>query len=250
MTRLAVVALLAVAAPISAQRVPYRLLPESRFEVRTGTEGLLGAFAHEHVVRADSLKADVRIDPRAPGRSHVELVIPVVRLRVVTEADAGQREEIRRAMLEQVLLAEAHPQIRFTSYHGEEREGGVTLVGALTLVGVTRGVRIPLDVDFRRDTVRAVGTFRIKQTHFGIEPYSVKLGTVRVADEVVFEVDVVAVPAVAGRDGGPEEEGAPTPRNGDARPGVEGAGRRHVRGENRCRSTSTPAATAARASTR
>jgi hypothetical protein len=40
----------------------------------------------------------------------------------------------------------------------------------------------------------ATGAFSIDQTDWGIEPYSAALGTIKVADEVTFELRVVGVP--------------------------------------------------------
>lgn len=177
-----------------AQRLPYRLLPESTFQVRTATDGVLGGFAHEHLVRADSVAGTIRIDPDALDRTHLDLTIPTDHLRVATDADEGDREEIRASMLGQVLAADEHPEIRFTSRHGTLTDEGVTLIASLTLAGVTRGVLVPLEVTTRADTLQARGTFTVKQTHFDIEPYSFGFGTIRVADEVRFEVDVAVVP--------------------------------------------------------
>jgi hypothetical protein len=46
------------------------------------------------------------------------------------------------------------------------------------------------------DTLRAAGKFSVKQTDFGIKPYSGgPAGTVKVADRVTFDIDVIAVRA-------------------------------------------------------
>jgi polyisoprenoid-binding protein YceI len=70
----------------------------------------------------------------------------------------------------------------------------LTLMVALTIRGQTREVRIPVDVDIGADTVRARSVFKVKQTEFGIRPYrGGPGGTVRVADEVRFSIQVVAI---------------------------------------------------------
>jgi polyisoprenoid-binding protein YceI len=48
----------------------------------------------------------------------------------------------------------------------------------------------------RADTLRAVGTFAVKQTDFGIRPYrGGPAGIVRVADRVTFSFEAVALRA-------------------------------------------------------
>jgi hypothetical protein len=55
------------------------------------------------------------------------------------------------------------------------------------------------------DTLMASGSFTVRQTDFGIQPYSTGFGTVKVADPVRFEFDVVGRAVPTERDGGPRE---------------------------------------------
>ena len=69
----------------------------------------------------------------------------------------------------------------------------------MTLVGQTR--ELPIDVTARIgvDTLEAASTFAIKQTDFGIKPFSGGPGgTVKVADKVTFNIRAVAVRAGPG----------------------------------------------------
>ncbi len=69
-------------------------------------------------------------------------------------------------------------------------------MGALTLAGQTRDVTVDLAVAIGADTLRASGTFSVKQTEFGIRPYrGGPGGTVRVADRVTFEIEAVGIAA-------------------------------------------------------
>ena len=188
-----------LAAPgVPAQAVPYRVLPSSVFEVSTETEGILGRFVHRHVVRADSFRVRLLYDRTAPRRSSIEVLVPAAGLRVATEADSDVRVEIRQAMLTEVLRAAEHPEIRLASSYLRDGAGGLELVAALTLVGVTRGVVVPLRLTERGDTLRVEASFTARQSHFDIEPYSKGLGTLRVADQIEFRVDAEAVPVVQG----------------------------------------------------
>ena len=73
---------------------------------------------------------------------------------------------------------------------------GFHLIGALTLVGQTRDEPIDVSAEAGIDTLRATATFAIKQTDFGIKPFSEgPAGTVQVADRVTFNIEAVAVRA-------------------------------------------------------
>jgi hypothetical protein len=59
-------------------------------------------------------------------------------------------------------------------------------------------VPVDVSVEIGPDTLRAKATFSVKQTDFGISPYSGgPAGTVKVADRVTFDIDAIAVRAEA-----------------------------------------------------
>jgi polyisoprenoid-binding protein YceI len=72
--------------------------------------------------------------------------------------------------------------------------GGFRVVGALTMHGQTREVPVDFAVETRGDTLRARANFEVKQTDYGIKPFrGGPGGSVRVANEVKFDIDAVAV---------------------------------------------------------
>lgn len=170
--------------PAEARR--YVLLPESRFEVHTKTAGLLGRLGDEHVVRAHGFSGTVCYVPGNPGASWVEVIVPVDSLEILTPVDSADRASIRRSMRERVLRADRFPFIRLASREVVRTDGGLRLTADLTLAGETRPVTIELGLQTAGDGLWAWGTFAIRQSDFGIRPFSAALGTVRVADEVAF----------------------------------------------------------------
>lgn len=170
----------------------YRLLPESRFEVRTGTAGLLGRLADVHVIRAGAFRGTVRFDPDDVASSSVEVTVPVDSLVVETSVDPDDREEIREAMLTEVLDAREHPEVRFRSTEVEATGDSLRITGDLTLAGTTRPVTVTLAYRSAVGRLWAWGSFTVRQTEFGIEPYAAALGTVKVADPVRFYLEAVA----------------------------------------------------------
>ena len=62
------------------------------------------------------------------------------------------------------------------------------------MAGQTRDVGVDLAVAIGPDTLRASGSFSVKQTDFGIKPYrGGPAGTVRVADRVTLTLDLEAI---------------------------------------------------------
>lgn|SRR5574341_177961 len=183
--------------------------------VHAGKSGLLKGLGHEHQVRAHAFSGTVVYFPMDLGRSRVKVTVLTDSLRVVPEADSADIPEIMKTMRGRTLRVDSFPEIVFESRliegtegaegkegaEGAEGAGGrasarrVRVTGDLTMVGVTRPVSVDLTISLAADTLRAEGSFVVKQTDFGIKPYSKALGLVKVKDEVRFEMRVVATAA-------------------------------------------------------
>ncbi len=207
-------AALAQTGPVGPSRAPsrppadsviYLLDRTSLLEVHAGKSGLLSGFGHEHRVRAHAFYGTVVYSPAEPARSRVTLTVLTDSLRVVPEADSADIPKITEAMHTSTLRVDSFPEIVFSSREvmpleeGRRGSGGsggsrgsIRVVGDLTMVGQTRPVSVDLALDVTADTLRAEGSFVVKQTDFGIKPYSKALGMVKVKDEVRFELHVVA----------------------------------------------------------
>lgn len=177
-----------------ADSVIYRLIPASRLDVKTGKAGLFGFAGHSHLIRAHAVTGRMVVYPGAVTTSHLELTVPSDSLEVLTPPDTAEIRKVTEAMRTQVLQVEQFPQIAFASREVTPTQGGYRLVVALTLHGVTRDVPIDVVVKTTGDTLRATGTFSVKQTDFGIKPYrGGPGGTVKVADRVTFDFEAIGV---------------------------------------------------------
>ena len=176
--------------------VVYRLSPESRLEVKTGKAGLFGFAGHNHLVRARAFSGTVVYYPHAPASSHLAIVVVTDSLEVLTPKDTAEIRKVTADMRAKVLHTEKYPEIRLVSKTVTSTATGFHIVGELTLVGQTRDVPIDVRVALGADTLRAKTTFSLKQTDFGIKPYSGGPGgTVKVADQVSFTIDAIAIRA-------------------------------------------------------
>jgi polyisoprenoid-binding protein YceI len=177
-----------------ADSVVYHLIPASRLDVKTGKAGLFGFAGHSHLIRAHAVTGRVALYPGAIATSHVELTVPSDSLEVLTPPDTAEIRKVTEAMRTEVLEVEQFPQIAFASREVAPTQDGYHLMVALTLHGVTRDVPIDVAVKTTGDTLRATGTFSVKQTDFGIKPFrGGPGGSVKVADRVTFNFEAIGV---------------------------------------------------------
>lgn len=184
----------------------YRLVPEkSELVVRTFKDGLAAKLAHDHVVKAGAFDGEVFFDPEHPENSRVKIVVDATRLIVDNTAmrhrygvpgfvSEGDLEKIRAAMVsEEQLWVEKHKTIEFVSTKVKRNEDlTYTVTGDFTLRGVTRPVKMTVMIDTFGDGLRGIGKVRLKQSDFGYEPYEAFLGAVKVKDEIVLHVNLIA----------------------------------------------------------
>ncbi len=203
----AAAAALALPAPVAAQSATpdstaYVLSPASRLDVNTGQAGLFGFAGHEHRIRARVFSGTLVHHPKRPAASHLQIVVFADSLEVLTPPDTEEIRKVTEAMRSDVLDVAHHAEIRFVSTTVAPLDSTghhLRVRGRLTIVGVTRDVSVEMGVRMAADTLRATGSFTVRQTDFGIRPYRAgPAGTVRVADQLTFDLDVVAVRAALG----------------------------------------------------
>ena len=56
----------------------------------------------------------------------------------------------------------------------------------------TKRVSFPVAVTIAKDQLRATGEASLKQSDFGIKPYSGKLGLIKIGDDVKINFEIVA----------------------------------------------------------
>ena len=185
-------------APAAPDSAVYVLSPQSVLEVHVGKAGLLSGLGHEHRIRAAAFTGEIVYFPAALGRSHVSITVPTDSLRVVPDADSADIPKITATMRQKTLQVDSFPEITFISREVASADTGaapgrIRVSGDLTLVGKTRPISEDMDLALAGDTLRAGGSFVVKQTDFGIKPYGTALGMVKVKNAVRLELHVLAV---------------------------------------------------------
>jgi polyisoprenoid-binding protein YceI len=164
------------------------------FYIHTGTSGLFGAFAHEHLIQAEKIEGCAVIDEQNLAHSSIKLTFAASGVRVKDpKEDADNRAKVQATMETDVLKVSEYPQIVFESNKIESGSGVgmLRISGNLTIRGKTQPIVVP--ITFLRigdGTYRASGKYKFRQTTFGIKPVTLAGGTVKVKDELETEFEL------------------------------------------------------------
>lgn len=180
----------------------YRLEPErSEIVVRVYRGGSLGRFGHDHVVASRDVRGFVLLARRGVD-ARADLYLPLDSLNVdepARRAKAGfdtqptqsDIDGTRRNMMDKVLEAQRYPfvTLHLTPAQGEPPQ--MKLNAALTMHGTTRTFPVEVEIDTASaGTLEARGRFTINQTDFGMTPYALFGGALRVEDKLDVDFDL------------------------------------------------------------
>lgn len=172
---------------------------ESSFWVFAGKSGLFSALAHDHEIGVKSFTGKITVPESGASGGSLELDINAQSLAVLDKKPSEEdKKKIYNSMHSEVLESAKHPKITFKSVSVSDlkQTGGenytFTLNGDLTLHGVTKSVAVPVSLTINQQQLRAVGKYTLKQTDYGIKPYSAAGGTIKVKNEVVINFNIVA----------------------------------------------------------
>jgi len=173
-------------------------LSQSRVTATLTQEGFIARRYPTHRVEVKNFSGKIEVSERDETRIAVEVEAETKSL---TNADEGmtefERREFHNVLNNSVLESDKFPKIKFVSVSvSDARKSGetrsFTLNGDLTLRDATKRVSFPVTVTISKDQLRATGDAELKQTDFGIKPYSGKLGMISIGDEVKINFAIVA----------------------------------------------------------
>jgi polyisoprenoid-binding protein YceI len=163
----------------------YRLGPgDGTLCVRTSRTGTVAKAGHDLLIEVTKWSATLEV----AGEASIALDADSTSLRVregtggMKALDTGDLANIEQTIDDEVLERQ---DIAFRSTRVEAVDGGLSVEGELTLRGTTQPIAFDLAVDGGRLTGAAV----VKQTDWGMKPYSALFGALKVADDVRVEID-------------------------------------------------------------
>jgi len=169
----------------------------SRLTVETETTGLSSMFGHDHRFDVRDFSGVLTMRAGAPQSAILHLTARGEALTLLETVDDDARREIAAALRDAVLETARYPEIAFRSRRvsatrNDDGSFDVTLTGELTLHGVRRSIVVPAHVVPTRDGLRATGALGLRQSAFGIKPYTFANGTVSVRNAVTISFDILA----------------------------------------------------------
>jgi polyisoprenoid-binding protein YceI len=174
---------------VTLQAGTYRLGPEDgTLSVRTKRTGAAAKAGHDLVIHVTAWEATLEVGDDAADTS-IELNVDGASLHVregtggLQSLGDGDKASIRQTIDDDVLKRQA---ISFRSTAVTGADASLTVQGELMLAGTTRPLAFDLALG-DDGTLSAVAV--VKQTDWGMKPYSALFGALKVADEVEVAID-------------------------------------------------------------
>jgi len=173
------------------------------YAYRGGAAARLG---HNHVLRAARIEGYVHVPAAAPAGARFDLRVPLAQLvidepqlRAATgDAFAGERTASDIAGTRHNLLgpdgldAARFPDVRVRSTQVSGDWPALVADIEVTLHGATRSLTVPLRVRRNGADLNISGSLALRQSAFGVQPYSALLGLLAVQDPVTIRFELFA----------------------------------------------------------
>jgi polyisoprenoid-binding protein YceI len=155
--------------------------------VRTGVTGRAARMGHRLTIAMTRWRATVGWAGDQPVVA--ELTVETESFEVLrgeggVKGLTGPEKALVRSNAMKSLDAGRHPQIRFTAETIEKTDDGYRLAGTLQIRGKSRSREIDLRTDDLGTSWRLSVESTVLQTDYGVKPYSLFMGSLRVADDV------------------------------------------------------------------
>src|SRR5579871_249376 len=162
---------------------------KSLLTVHPFATGLAAALSHGLTIGIGNFAGTIDLVPETMKQASLKMRIKADSLTVNEQMKEGDRREIERVMRDEVLRISEHSEvvfessyIRVTPLSGQLYQADIT--GKLSLTGVTRDHSFSAQVVIGSNGLRANGTFKIKQTDFGIPLITAGGGLLKLHDEL------------------------------------------------------------------
>ncbi len=155
--------------------------------VRTTAAGPAARLGHDLTIVMDEWIAEVSWVGGRP--TAVSLTVQAASLSVLrgdggVKSLSGAEKALVRSNALRALDVKRHPTIGYQCEQIVATDDGYRLVGSLAIHGKTHPRAIDLQVTDLGDTWRMSCDSVVRQSEFGVKPYSLMMGSLRVADDV------------------------------------------------------------------
>lgn len=166
---------------------------DGELQLRTGVKGRAARMGHRLTIEMTRWQATVRWAGSDPVSA--ELAVEADSFEVVGSQGGvkglGSRESAGSVQRVEFAGRRSLPHIRFFADVIEASESGYLLTGMLQLHGKQREHVIDLHTEDLGDSWRMSAESTVRQSDYGIKPYSLLMGAVQVADDVTLTFSAV-----------------------------------------------------------
>jgi polyisoprenoid-binding protein YceI len=160
---------------------------DGRLLVRTGVTGRAAKMGHRLTIAMNDWVAGVRWSAGEPVEA--ELTVEVSSLEVLrgeggVKGLTGPEKALARSNALRALSAHRYPHIRFRAGDIDKVDDGYRLAGTLEIHGLTRECEVGLHVEDLCEAWRLSCETVVRQSDFGIKPYSMLMGSMKLVDAV------------------------------------------------------------------
>jgi hypothetical protein len=169
----------------------------SQVVIEVRRAGTLAQLGHDHVIASHDVHGFL-----APDERRADLYLPLDRLAVdehALRAESGFEGEPPEAAIagtRENMLSRFHvdqyPNALIAVRRVDAGETGVELDVSITLNGATRTTQILAQIERTGNEMSVTGHLDVRQTEFGIAPYSILGGALQVDDKVAIRFEIVA----------------------------------------------------------
>lgn len=167
---------------------------DGELQLRTGVTGRAARMGHRLTIAMTRWQAEVNWDGGEPVNA--ELVVDVESFAVLrgeggVKGLSGPEKAVVRSNALKSLNANRFPRIRFSADAIDKTDDGYRLNGTLQIRGESREHAIDLRTADLGDAWRMSAESTVRQSDYGIKPFSLLMGSVQVVDEVSISFTAV-----------------------------------------------------------
>lgn len=169
----------------------WRIGPENgALTILTGVGGRAAKMGHRLTIDLTSWSAQADWVDGAPVSASLTAEVDSLQVRKgeggVTPLSGPEKGVVRSNALK-VFDAKKYPSIEFSSQDVTAIDGGYRAAGTLRIHGAERPVTVEVSVADDVGQWRLESRTSLRQSDFGLKPFSLMMGTLKVADEVTVE---------------------------------------------------------------
>jgi polyisoprenoid-binding protein YceI len=162
--------------------------------IRTGVKGRASRMGHRLTIVMTRWQATVSWSGARPVAAELAVEtdsFEVLRGEGGVKGLSGPEKTLVRSNALKSLDAGRFSEIRFAAETVDKTDDGYRLTGKLHIRGKSREQVIDLRTEDLGDSWRISGESRVRQSDYGVKPYSLLMGSVQVADDVLVSFSAV-----------------------------------------------------------